>query len=152
MTIRAATAQADAELCVEINNAVNPGTPVTADQLDVGSGAFIVHGDDGYPYVDPSSVPGTAYAMVRVRQESRRHGSGSALLAAARARARELGCESMWGRVHEADAESLACVLSRRLKEVTREVVVVLEVLPGDGEVAPGISNCGTSTCVERTR
>ena len=46
--------------------------------------------------------------MVRVRQESRRRGAGSALLAAARVRARTLGYESMWGRVHEADAESLA--------------------------------------------
>jgi GNAT superfamily N-acetyltransferase len=139
MTTRVATTQADAELCVEINNAVNPDTPVTADQLDVASGAFIVHGDVGYAYVDRSTVPDAAYAMVRVRQEARRRGSGSALMTAARARARELGCESMWGRVHEADAESLAFVASRGFEEVTRDVVVVLEVAPGDGEVAPGI-------------
>src|SRR5262249_34928001 len=105
----------------------------------VNPGAFILHGDDGYAFVDRSSVPDVAYAMVRVRQESRRRGVGSALLAAAGARARTLGYESMWGRVHEADSASLAFVAARGFEEVTRDVVVLLEVAPGDGEVAPGI-------------
>jgi GNAT superfamily N-acetyltransferase len=102
--IRVAERRADLELCVAINNAVNPDSPVTADQLDVSSGAFIVAGADGYAYVDRSSVPGAAFAMVRVRQESRRRGVGATLLAAARRRARELEYQSMWGRVREGDA------------------------------------------------
>jgi GNAT superfamily N-acetyltransferase len=141
--IRVAENRADLELCAAINNAVNPEAPVTVDQLDVSSGAFIAHGDAGYAYVDRSSVPGAAFAMVRVRAESRRRGVGSALLAAARERASKLEYDSMWGRVREGDAESIRFVASRGFKEVTRDVTVRLEVAPGDGEVAPGIAELG---------
>jgi GNAT superfamily N-acetyltransferase len=99
--IRVATSQADLKLCAEINNAVNPDSPATTDQLASSSGAFLVHGDDGYAYVDRSSVPSSAFAMVRVRRESRRRGIGSALLAAARARARELDGNTAMRAVNE---------------------------------------------------
>jgi len=141
--IRVAETRADLELCVAINNAVNPESPATADQLESASGAFLVQGDDGYAYVDRSSVPGAAFTMVRVREESRRRGVGSALLAAARKRARELEYDSMWGRVREGDAESIRFVASRGFEEVTRDVTVRLEVAPGDGEAAPGIVELG---------
>ena len=137
--IRVAESRADLEVCVAINNAVNPDGPATVDQLDASSGSFLVHGDDGYAYLDRSSVPGAAFAMVRVREESRRRGVGSALLAAARERARGLEYESMWGRVREGDAESIRFVVSRGFEEITRDVTVRLEVAPGDGEVAPGV-------------
>ena len=137
--IRVAENRTDFGVCVAINNAVNPDAPATAEQLEGSSGAFVLHGDDGYAYVDRSSVPGAAFVMVRVRAESRRRGVGSALLAAARARARGLECDSMWGRVREADAESVRFVVSRGFEEITRDVTVRLEVAPGDGEVAPGI-------------
>jgi GNAT superfamily N-acetyltransferase len=141
--IRVAENRADLERCVAINNAVNPDSPVTADELDVSSGAFIVHGDDGYAYVDRSSVPGAAFAMVRVRQESRRRGVGAALLAAARRRARKLEYESIWGRVREGDAASIRFIAWRGFEEITRDVTVRLEVVPGDGEVPPGIVELG---------
>jgi GNAT superfamily N-acetyltransferase len=137
--IRVAETRADFELCVAINNAVNPESPATADQLESASGAFLVHGDDGYAYVDRSSVPGAAFTMVRVREESRRRGVGSALLAAARVRARGLEYDSLWGRVREGEAESIRFVASRGFEEVTRDVTVRLEVAPGDGEVDPGV-------------
>jgi mycothiol synthase len=141
--IRVAENGADLERCVAVNNAVNPDSPVTADQLAASPGAFIVHGDDGYAYVDRSSVPGSAFAMVRVREESRRRGVGSALLDAARAHARGHAYESMWGRVHEEDVESLSFVASRGFEEVTRDVTVRLEVAEGDADVAPGIVELG---------
>jgi GNAT superfamily N-acetyltransferase len=137
--IRVAETRADFDACVAINNAVNPDGPATAEQLEGSSGAFLVHGDDGYAYVDRSSVPGAAFVMVRVREESRRRGVGSALLAAARERARGLEYDSLWGRVREGDAESIRFVVSRGFEEITRDVTVRLEVAPGDGEVAPGI-------------
>jgi mycothiol synthase len=137
--IRVAESRADLEICVAINNAVNPDGPATVEQLDSSSGAFLVHGEDGYAYVDRSSVPGAAFAMVRVREESRRRGVGSALLAAARARARGLEYDSMWGRVREDDAESIRFVASRGFEQIGRDVTVRLEVTPGDGEVAPGV-------------
>src|SRR5207247_4150389 len=78
-------------------------------------------------------------AMVRVRREARRDGVGGELLAAARVQARDLGFAGMWGRVAERDEESLRFVERRGFEEVTRDVEVLLELAPGDGEFAPGI-------------
>jgi mycothiol synthase len=132
--IRVASTRADLERCVEICNAVQPDAPIAIDQL---VGHFLLDDDGGYAYVDRSSVPGSAYAMVRVHPDARRRGIGSALLDAARARARELASTALWGRVR--DDESLAFVTRRGFREVTREVIVVRELRSGDGEVAPGI-------------
>jgi GNAT superfamily N-acetyltransferase len=77
--------------------------------------------------------------MVRVRPESRRRGVGSALLAAAGARAAEIACGSMWGRIREDDAGSLGFATARGFEKITRDVAARLEVSPGDGEVASGI-------------
>ena len=136
--IRLAETRADFALCAEINNAVNPDRPVTADLIATAPGAFVVH-DDGYAFVVESSIPGSAFAMVRVRPESRGRGVGGALLAAAGAKARELGCASMWGRVREGDEASLRFTAHRGFEEVNRDMDVLLEVAPEDGEVAPGI-------------
>ena len=141
--IRPAETRADLQLCVEINDATNPDRPVTVDQLEAASGVFLVQADAGYAYVDRSSVHDAAFAMVRVREEARGGGVGSALLTAAGAHARELGRTSMWGRVREGDAESLRFATRRGFEEVTRDVTVRLEVLPGDGELAPGIVELG---------
>jgi GNAT superfamily N-acetyltransferase len=131
--IRVADSRADLERCVEICNAVEP-VPVTIDMLKPG---FLLHELGGYAYVDRSGVPGSAYAMVRVHPDVRCRGVGSALLEAARGRARELGCDSMWGRVR--DGESLGFVRRRGFEEVNREVNVLRKLEPGDGEVATGI-------------
>jgi len=136
--IRLAKTRADFALCAEINNAVNPDRPVTVDLIATAPGAFVVH-DDGYAYVAESSIPGSAFAMVRVRPDSRRRGVGSALLAEAGVKSQELGCASMWGRVREGDEASLHYTAHRGLEEVNRDVYVLLEVAPEDGEVAPGI-------------
>ena len=137
--IRAASTVDDFALCAEINNVVNPDRPVTVDLLSTAPGTFVVH-DDGYAYVVASSIPGSAFAMVRVRPESRRRGVGGSLLAAAGAKARQLGCASMWGRIREGDEASLAFAAHRGFEEVNRDVDVLLEIAPGDGDIAPGIA------------
>lgn len=136
--IRTARTVDDYARCAEINNAVHPDRPVTADVLASAPGALLVQ-DDGYAYVAGSSIPDSAFAMVRVRPEARRRGVGGLLLAEARAQARELGCASLWGRVHEGDEETLAFADHRGFEEVNREFDVLLEIAPGDGDVAPGI-------------
>ena len=136
--IRTAKTRADFAFCAEINNAVNPDQPVTLDQIATAPGACVVH-DGGYAYVVESSIPGSAFAMVRVRPESRGRGVGGALLAAAGAKSQELGCASMWGRVREGDEASLRFTAHRGFEEVNRDVDVLLEIAPEDGEVAPGI-------------
>jgi RimJ/RimL family protein N-acetyltransferase len=45
----------------------------------------------------------------------------------------------MWGRVREGDEASLRFAAHRGFEEVNRDVDVLLEVAPDDGEVAPGI-------------
>jgi mycothiol synthase len=132
--IRVADTGADLERCVEICNAVQPDAPVTVDQL---VGTFLLHDGGGYAFVDRSVVPGSAYAMVRVHPDARGRGIGSALLDASRARAGELDCTAMWGRVR--DDESLGFVTRRGFREVTREITVLRELRPDDGEVVPGI-------------
>jgi GNAT superfamily N-acetyltransferase len=132
--IRIAETRTDLERCVEICNAVQPDAPIDLEQL---VGTFLLHDGGGYAFVDRSTVPRSAYAMVRVHPGARRRGIGSALLEAARARARELDCERAWGRVR--DDESLRFVARRGFHEVSREVTVLRAVAPGDGEVAPGI-------------
>jgi mycothiol synthase len=136
--IRVAGSRADFERCAEIYNAVEPDRVLTADEAASGNGTSFLHEGGGVGFVGPSSVTGSAFAMVRVHPESRRRGIGASLLAAVRERAREFGRESMWGRVR--DAESFAFVNRRGFEEVTREVVVVRELEPGDGDAAAGIS------------
>jgi RimJ/RimL family protein N-acetyltransferase len=46
----------------------------------------------------------------------------------------------MWGRVREGDDASIRFVTRRGFEEVNRDVDVLLEVAPGDGEMAPGIA------------
>ena len=137
--IRVARTRAEFGVCVEINNAVNPDRPATVEQLESSSGVFIVDGEDGYAYVDRSSVHDAAFAMVRVREESRGRGVGGELLVAAGCRARAVGCEAMWGRIREGDHESMGFAQRRRFHEVTRDVAVCLTVSPGDGAEGPGI-------------
>jgi mycothiol synthase len=132
--IRLAGTRADLERCVEICNAVQPDAPITVEQL---VGTFLLDDDGGYAYVDRSVVPGSAYAMVRVHPDARGRGIGSSLLEASRARVRELDCTELWGRVR--DDGSLAFVTRRGFREVSREITVLRELRPGDGEVAPGI-------------
>jgi GNAT superfamily N-acetyltransferase len=135
--IRRAETTDDLRACVAVFNAVHPEAPITVEMLQRASGSFLLDDEKGYAYVDRSSVPGSAYAMVRVRPDARRGGIGSALLDTARRAAASFGCESMWGRV--GDDESLGFVTRRGFEELMREVNVALEVRPGDGEVAPGI-------------
>ena len=132
--IRVAESRADLELCAEICNSVEE-EPVSVDMLMPGA---LVHEGGGYAWVVKSSVPGAAFAMVRVRPEARGCGVGSALLEAARERARELGCGSMWGRVR--DESSFAFVRRRGFEEIGQEINVLRELEPGDGEIAPGIA------------
>jgi mycothiol synthase len=137
--IRIAKSDADLAVCAAVNNAVNPDSPVNVELLATATHPFLVHGEDGYAFAKRSSVPGSAYAIVRVRPESRRRGIGTELLAGTQEQARALGCETLWGRIHETDSESLDFATNRGFEEVTRDVAVLLKVDEGDGEVAPGI-------------
>jgi GNAT superfamily N-acetyltransferase len=137
--IRAVEASADYELCAQIYAEVEPDDGVTADQLQTASGTLLLSGDGGYAYVTRSSVHDSALAMVRVRPSARRQGIGSALLSAAAEAALGLGRHRLWGRVHEDDPASRRFVAERGFREVTRDVEIVLDVAPGDGEWAPGI-------------
>jgi GNAT superfamily N-acetyltransferase len=135
--IRVAETRADFERCAEIYNAVEPDRVLTAEEAASGTGRSLVHEGGGFAFVGPSSVIGSAFGMVRVHPEARGRGIGSALLDAVRAETRTLGRESVWGKV--SDSASLAFVTKRGFAEVTREVVVLREVQPGDGEIAPGL-------------
>ena len=137
--IRRADATDDYEVCAAIKNAIEPDDPVTAGQLAEARGVLLLHGRDGFAFVDRSSVPDSAYAMVRVRPEARRRGIGESLLAAAADEAARLGCRSIWGRVAALDGASLAFVLRRGFREETRDVVVGRTIRPCEGEVAAGI-------------
>jgi mycothiol synthase len=136
--IRVADSPADFERCAEIYNAVEPDRVITAEEIASGNGTSVLHDDGGYAFAAPSSVTGSAFAMVRVHPEARRRGIGSELLEAVREAARGLSREAVWGRVR--DAESLAFVGRRGFAQVTQEVNVLRELRPGDGEVAAGIA------------
>jgi GNAT superfamily N-acetyltransferase len=136
--IHVAETSEDFERCAEIYNAVEPDRIITAAEAASGGGVSFLHDGGGVAFVAPSSVVGSAFAMVRVDPESRRRGIGSLLLKAARERVREIGRESMWGRVR--DSESLEFANRRGLEDVIQEVNVLRRLQPGDGEIAPGIT------------
>ena len=137
--IRVAASPADFELGAEIYNEVSPDSTLSPARAASSPGRTLLHGEDGFAYVDRSSIPGSAFAMVRVRPASRGRGVGTALLEAARAESRNGGFEQLWGRVHEPDAESLAFVAKRGFAERMRDMEVALRIAPGDGEQSPGI-------------
>jgi mycothiol synthase len=136
--IRVAETDADFEICAQIYAEVE-GDEVTTDQLRSASGRTMLHGDAGMAYVTRSSVTDACLGMVRVRPAARRRGVGSALLAAVADQTLALDRHVIWGRVHETDPESRRFVAARGFREVMRDVHVLLEVSPGDGEWAPGI-------------
>ena len=105
--IRVAETRADFERCAEIYNAVEPDRVMTAEDIAGGKGTSFLHDDGGYAFVAPSSVTGSAFAMVRVDPESRRRGIGSELLLAVREGAGGLGRESLWGRVRDSESRAV---------------------------------------------
>jgi mycothiol synthase len=137
--IRTVESDADYELCARIYAEVEPGDAVTPEQLRSATGVLLLSEGRGYAYVVRSSVEDAALAMVRVRPSARRQGVGSALLSAAADAALRLDRHRLWGRVHEDDAASRRFVAGRGFRELTRDVEILLDVAPGDGEWAPGI-------------
>ncbi len=137
--IRLADTEADLGRCVEIFNAVDPEHPVGVDDLRSARGVLLLHEGGGYVYVAESSVTGHAYTMIRVRPEARGRGVGSALLAAADEKAREMGKGGIWGRVDPDDGRSRAWLAARGFTEGLQEVELLRRVEAGDGEVADGI-------------
>ena len=136
--IRAVRTDAEVEACVRIANAVE-SHPAELDQFRRVSDRLILDGRGGYAYVDHSSVPGSAYAMVRVRPEARRNGIGSRLVEAASEAARALGKESAWGVVQPDDAESLRFAEAHGFAEASRDVELSRRLQLGDGRVREGI-------------
>jgi ABC-2 type transport system permease protein len=95
--IRAACQPAEFELSADIYAEVAPDGRITPEQAAASPGITLLHGSDGFAYVQVSSVPGVALGVGCVRPPASGHGVGSALLAAARERARTLDCAGMWG-------------------------------------------------------
>lgn len=79
ISIRRAESDADLELCADIAGAVESTRP-TLDQLRTVREHLLLDSDGGYAYVNRSSIPGSAYAMVRVLPDRRGHGIGSRCL------------------------------------------------------------------------
>jgi len=140
--IREADDDADLELCVRIAGAVEQAPP-SIEQMRAVRERLLLDPAGGYAYVDYSSVPGSAFAMVRVAPDRRRSGIGSALVGAAASAARELGCESAWGFVRGGDAESLRFASTRGFAEVAREVELTRRLVPGEGAIPAGIVDLG---------
>lgn len=142
--IRRADAPADLAECAAITNVVEPFTRVTSEQLARRTdGTFLLHPGGGYAFVAPSSFPRSPFAMVRVRPDRRRRGLGSALLTAVSEQARVLDGTSMWGRVRADDEASLSFVSRRSFEEIGREVELVRDVHPGEGEIPAGVVEIG---------
>jgi GNAT superfamily N-acetyltransferase len=137
--IRVAETTADFEACAAIFAEVEPEDRVTAHELATAGGRYLISGGEGYAYVKRSSVPASAYTMIRVRPDARGSGVGAALLSEAAEHARSLHCDRLNGRVHEGDDDSLRFVSKRGFREVTRDVEILLTVDPSGGAWAPGI-------------
>jgi mycothiol synthase len=136
--IRVVRTDADLELCARVARAVE-GYPVALAQMREAQERLLVHSGGGYAYLVDSSVPRSAYVMVRVLPEARGRGIGSALLAAAREAGRARGFESAWGRVDAGDERSLRFAERRGFAEVSREVELHRRLVPGEGEMPDGI-------------
>jgi GNAT superfamily N-acetyltransferase len=141
--IRRSSARDDLAFCVEIKNAVDPDEPVSVDDFRPDAGAYLLHEGGGYAFVACSSLPGSAFAMVRVRPDARRQGIGSALLAAAAEEARTLEADAMWGRVKPDDEASFSFVRKRGFEEFGRDVMLVRELASDEGEIPAGIVELG---------
>jgi mycothiol synthase len=85
----------------------------------------------------PSSIAGSLYAMVRVLPEHRRLGVGGTIYRALSEHARGRGLTSLWGRIHEDDADSRRFAENRGFSEVGREYEVVLDVAVADASAEP---------------
>jgi mycothiol synthase len=142
--IRQAETLADLAECAAITNVVEPFVRVTPEQLaQRRDGTFLLHSGGGYAFVAPSSFPRNPFAMVRVHPDRRRRGVGSALLAAASLQARALDGTSMWGRVRAEDGASMSFVNRRGFEQIGREVELVREVGPDEGEGPAGVVELG---------
>ena len=127
--IRRAKTDADFALCASIKNAVQPGEPVTAEELRDDPGArLFLFGEDGYAVVKESSLADCAFAMVRVLPAARRQGVGSTLLTVCSDEARALGLGALYGRVDGEDDASLGFAQRRGFVEIGREVEQVREL------------------------
>jgi GNAT superfamily N-acetyltransferase len=136
--IRAIGSDSDLELCAEIAGAVEQTRPMLELMRRVRN-RLLLDPDGGYAYVDRSSVPGSAFAMVRVLPDRRRRGIGSALLEAASASARTLGSDSAWGYVRAGDEESLRFAARHGFGEVGREVELRRRLALREGTMPDGI-------------
>jgi len=137
--IRRADSAEDFETVARIYAEVELGDAVSPEQLKTSTGTTLLHDGGGIGYVVRSSVTDACLGMVRVRPSARHRGIGSALLAAVAREALAFDRNRIWGRVHEDDAESRRFVAARGFRELTRDVQVILDVAPGDGEWAPGV-------------
>jgi len=85
----------------------------------------------------PSSIQSSLYAMARVLPEHRGRGVGTQIYEALSAHARNLGRDSLWGRVREDDEASRSFVRNRGFREAGREYEVVLDTAAADLDAEP---------------
>ena len=136
--IRQVRTDVEVATCVRIADAVEPH-PVRFDLLRQVKERLLLDERGGYAYINHSSIPKSAFAMVRVHPDARRRGIGSGLVQAAAESARSLGKESAWGEVKPGDAESLRFVEARGFTELSRDVELTRRLRPGDGHIGEGI-------------
>jgi len=136
--IRPVRTDAEVEACVRILSAVE-GYSASSDHMAQVRDRLLLDERGGYAYVNHSSVPGSAYAMVRVAPDARREGIGSGLVAAAAGAARSLEKESAFGAVQPDDPGSLRFAEAHGFIEVSREVELTRRLQLGDGQIQGGI-------------
>ena len=150
--IRVATTRADFALCAEINNAVNPDRPVTVEQIATAPGSCSF-ARRRLRVRDRVEHPGERVRRMYVCDPSRADEASAArcsqpharTLAGARLRVAS-GAESA-----KAMTRLALHGATRGFEEVNRDVDVLLEIAPGDGE-APGIVELRGAPARARTR
>jgi len=154
--VRAVASEADVEVYLDVRNRVHPQTPMSrewvVEQRQKPDNLDLLAALDDVPVgvATVSKFSGDAggelaYATIRVLQESRRRGVGTALFAAASEHARSLGKSATMTVVRNDDVDSLTFYAARgfeergRMQDVTLDLAtaeVVVEV-PEGIEIVP---------------
>ena len=146
--MRAVASDADIDVYLDVRNRVHPQTPMprewVIEQRRRPDNLDLLAALDGVPagVATVSKFGGDAggelaYTTIRVLEESRRHGVGTALFAATSEHARALGKSATMTVVRDEDPDSLAFYSARGFEERGRMQDVTLDLSRADVVVAP---------------